>query len=227
MDTIAKIYCINLPESVARRKYMEGEFDKLHLSNKVEFVSAEKPNAQLVMSSIKRPGQLGCTMSHLKALGYALTDTNPGHYVFLEDDIVITPKFVQSVNIALSTVPQDWAILYLGGQPSQRVESVVPNNRIYTAQNFRGSYGYIVNRDHVLKLHNFIIDSVTSAYQAPTAAYDYILGKFSEHNNGYAAFPLIVSPVPGAVSIIGGGPRDYTKLINQLWRSHAVPYQHR
>jgi len=62
------------------------------------------------------PGELGCTMSHIKALELAKEKDWP-HLIVLEDDITIAEDFEKRIKLLFKLLPADWEHVYLSGKP--------------------------------------------------------------------------------------------------------------
>lgn len=96
-------FCINLERRKDRRQLMEKEFAKVGLS------------PTFINGADIKPGWVGCRESHLAILDDAwLGDV----FVVFEDDV----QFLQDLSIvdkALSQLPEDWDMLYLGASPKQ------------------------------------------------------------------------------------------------------------
>lgn len=62
------------------------------------------------------PGEIGCTMSHIKALKIAKVKDWDNVIIF-EDDITIAEDFEKRINLLLKMVPKNWEHIYLSGTP--------------------------------------------------------------------------------------------------------------
>jgi len=216
-DAFDKIYCINLPESTDRWEAVVPEISKLGDINRVEVVYAPAPPKELFLPNMRKSGQFGCTMSHIKAIGNALKDAN-GHVLILEDDIIVTETGVETLKATLKAIGDDWDLLYVGGQP---VETVEPTEwpRVFNVSDMRGSYGYAINQRALLSLFEHIIDGMMFCKNDVQGIYDYILGQFSKRHTSYGMYPAVLLPSP-AESIIQGGWRNYRDLISRRWNEH-------
>lgn len=216
-DTFASIYCVSLPESRDRREAMTNEFQRIGIEERVHWISAPRPSPTTYPPNVRKAGQFGCTMSHLKVLGNAMSANGP--IVVFEDDIAFNTNAVCRLPNVLNFLSDDWDILYLGGQP---VSQVLPTNMsgLFRVSDMRGSYGYAVNRRAICGLFNHITDSLMMGDSDVCGIYDYILGQFSANTKTYAMYPLVVNPAP-CHSIIQDAHRDYEKLIKNRWKEFA------
>ncbi len=62
------------------------------------------------------PGEIACTMSHIKALELAKENDWP-YVLVLEDDVVLAEDFVKRVKFLFRILPEDWEHVYLSGVP--------------------------------------------------------------------------------------------------------------
>jgi GR25 family glycosyltransferase involved in LPS biosynthesis len=114
-DYFDRIFCINLDSRPDRWKDVQEEFHKIEIDvERIVGINGSKMNLDFP-PEIKE-GAVGCALSQLFALKLAKQyelDT----FLLLEDDIEfdlnINEKFK---NIYLNQVPNDWDMLYLGGQ---------------------------------------------------------------------------------------------------------------
>jgi hypothetical protein len=97
-DFVDKIYCINLKHRVDRKLNIEKQAKKYNLD--IEFYNAIKHQI----------GWKGCFQSQLNIIKDARKN-NYSKILILEDDI----QFLEKPDIDETTLPEDWEILYLGG----------------------------------------------------------------------------------------------------------------
>lgn len=216
-DFFDKIYCINLPECEDRRRLVHAEFDKVGISERVAYMHAPKPIEDHHTPNFRMAGQFGVTMSQIKILGCALSEAS-GHVLVFEDDVCFANRWHEMLTAAISELPDDWGIFYLGSQPSKKVNQLSAS--LYESNYMFGAYGYAINIDALRPLFEFSMDSLTNP-QIFSGIYDVILGKFTQQVVGVSAFPLIVNPVPN-FSVIGNFNVNYTKHISGLWTKYSA-----
>ena len=115
------IFCLNLERRPDRKLQAEAEFKKHNIN--VEFVTGidgkllPDPEAiskdQLPVS----PGDIGCTLSHLKIVQLA-KERGLKQILILEDDVEFAENFNTVFPDYFSQVPEDWDFLYFGGNHS-------------------------------------------------------------------------------------------------------------
>lgn len=116
-DFFDKIYIINLPERVDRRRGMERELKSIGLdysSEKVEIFSAIKPAEKLAYPNI---GVLGCSMSHLEVLRIAQRE-GLKNVLMMEDDLAISSRFLKlEEELVNELINVNWDMVFLGYFP--------------------------------------------------------------------------------------------------------------
>lgn len=115
MKYFDKIYCINLDDRIDRWQSAEEQFLKTNLT--VERIPAIKgADLNLEWPSEIKEGAVGCSLSHLFTLKLA-KHLNLSSYLLLEDDIQFDENFSKKFSeIYENQVPDNWDMLYLGGQ---------------------------------------------------------------------------------------------------------------
>lgn len=121
LQNLPPIYYINLDDQPERKEYMEEQFKYWEIENYTrisaydgrdddlsDFLKGRYPDG---MSS----GEVGCTISHLKAIQHWYENTNSSYALFLEDDVNF--DLVKFWNFTwkdfISKVPYDWDVIQL------------------------------------------------------------------------------------------------------------------
>lgn len=90
-------------------------------------------------------GDLGCLLSHIKALQYAKSK-NWNCVMIFEDDAVFVPDFNEKLTICMNELPANWDMLWLGGSDYRMPYPYSKNlNRLVASW---GTFGYVI-RDTV------------------------------------------------------------------------------
>ncbi len=63
-----------------------------------------------------KPGEMGCTLSHIKALETAKY-YGFDEVIILEDDVILADDFAKRIRILFGIIPSDWEHIYLSGIP--------------------------------------------------------------------------------------------------------------
>lgn len=156
METKIPTYIINLPTSKVRREYMADllrPYDFLDV-NFIEAIDGRKLSEEELATVFDRKrsihaygrelnrGEIGCTLSHIKAYRTLLESSHP-YALILEDDInfmhPLTDLLQTEFHSLLNTdMPR---ILFLSGDYWYWFNSAMP--RVFDAV---GSYAYLINR---------------------------------------------------------------------------------
>jgi len=167
MDTIDKIYIINLDEREDRFKQLEKELKSLDIKNYVRF-PAVKPNVGDYPWEIsnqkfasKDPyyirGSLGCKLSHLSVLRHAKIN-NYKKILVLEDDIEFT-RPLSFVDIAVKSLKgKDYMLLYLSTN-LYRAKLKLCGQNLANITNALCAHSYIVNCKYLDQLIQGLTDS--------------------------------------------------------------------
>jgi GR25 family glycosyltransferase involved in LPS biosynthesis len=109
-----KIYCINLDSRVDRFEQSKLEFDKHNLN--VERISGfDGSKMNLDFPPEIEEGAVGCALSQLYTLKLA-KQIGLDNFLLLEDDIQFDEQLNQKFHHIIPEIPDDWDMLYLGGQ---------------------------------------------------------------------------------------------------------------
>lgn len=183
-----KAHCINLKERTDRWEQVQSQFELLGLE--VERFDAIK----------RKRGHDGCILSHM-ALWKQLKDE--GVFMIVEDDlkvIVDNPKEILSK--AMSQLPKDWDMLYLGAtlnqQPERISENLVKIEKAWT------THAIIYNNQ------NGVVDAIINKmdmYKVDVVLADVIQKEF----NCFMTYPMICSQAEG-----------FSNIVNKYTDYHAI-----
>jgi glycosyl transferase family 25 len=128
-DYFKKIYCINLDKRVDRWELAEPHLKQLNLD--VERVSGYDGSALgLEFPPEIKEGAVGCSLSHLFTIKLA-KQNNLENFLLLEDDVVFDDDVNQKFFDILPQVPDDWDMLYLGGQHFHGMDMPQVSENVY------------------------------------------------------------------------------------------------
>lgn len=147
-DRFERIYVINLPERLDRRRETEAELARIQSADRAEFFPACRPSSTGGFRSI---GEHGCYLSHLSVWKQAVGARS---LLVLEDDVEFTPNFASRSEL-VNQLPVDWEIFY-GGH--MQLAALRQNWRetglvaIAPETEFIGLHCYAINGPALLKL---------------------------------------------------------------------------
>lgn len=128
-DMFEHIYCINLDSRSDRWAECEQEFAKHGIKDVERFsaVSAQQAVKETTYTFPVKPGEAGLILTHRNILVDALKHKYES-ILILEDDV----EFADSVHDALEDIPDNWDIVYFGGNHAWG-QPIQLNNRIAIA----------------------------------------------------------------------------------------------
>jgi GR25 family glycosyltransferase involved in LPS biosynthesis len=143
------IYCINLEKRFDRWEECQKEFEKLSIKNVEQFDATDGhslPNYRI------RPGEAGIVASNMRLFQDAI-QKNYSNILVLEDDV----EFSLDTNHLLSQIPEDWEILYFGGNHSMGTPQII-NDKIAVANKTLAAHAIAFKKcvfEKLLELMNF------------------------------------------------------------------------
>jgi len=185
-----KIYCINLDRRTDKWSECESEFDKWGITN-VERYSAidgnEIDRTHNNQTNVNN-GNLGLLLTHIdiikksKVNGYSSV-------LLIEDDITFSEKFSDLDNY-MSLVPDDWDILYFGGNHNQHMgmkleyvnDKVIKSIDTYTT--------------HCFAIKNTMFDLVLNLLSKHKKPVDVYYSDIQKNFNCYSFYPGLASQRP-------------------------------
>ena len=171
-------FVINLDRRKDRREQYEAEFEKHGIKN-VERISAVDGNLIDIVSPINK-GEIGVMRSHKNIYKYCL-ENNIDQCLIFEDDVQFFPD-VKNFKSWYAEVPEDWQIIYLGGNhlcsPLQQV-----SERVYKTVYSLTTHAYAIKKD----MMQFVLN-ISNEEQHPIDVY---LGNATRHFPSYAFVPVL------------------------------------
>jgi hypothetical protein len=154
------ILWINLDTETNRQEHMNGLFDFYEIPNtRISAIDARGNNDVSDLLVGKFPelvtqGELGCTMSHLKAIKYFYEETDLNSIIICEDDIVFdtVQYWPFTWNGFMSRAPYDWDVLQCAITSTKNLRTNLHPRLI---NDFCAAF-YVITRHHaskILKLH--------------------------------------------------------------------------
>jgi len=208
------IIVINLIRAKERKELIAKQFNdlnlKYHLLEAVDGneLSEDQKNKYLNNpggwrdKELFKPGELGCILSHIKAVQYA-KDNNLEYAIILEDDVNLSKSFEKGINKALNA-KNNLDLIYLGAHIyNNRPPLIIPSLSPLTYK-VSGSYSYIIKKE--------IYDIFINEFSNLDVPADDIMEKLYLRKKIIKAgifFPFIVYPSVGMSYIWG---KQYSPL---------------
>jgi mannosyltransferase OCH1-like enzyme len=215
------MYYINLERSVGRNNFIKKQISRydlnmtridgvdgynLSLSNGEISLTPDKKISFINKYTANSQGELGCTLSHLKAI-YTAYMNGDEIAVIMEDDIsfVLYPFWPTTLQYIANNAPKDWSVINLYtiacNNSSSHFESFNVNKPCF------GALAYLINRkgmenvlQDIIKFDKIILDSGYN-FNGPNLVADMIIYHRSGNAYDYFEYPTFV-------------PYNDTKLLN-------------
>lgn len=174
-----KIYYINLPEDISKKKYIDKEILKSHLLTKQcskytavvgqyldirllpEHLVTEKAKTDILAPKQKTYGitltygSVACAMSHYLIYQECKNQKKP--FMIFEDDFVIGHDFDTKLNQALNHTDTNFDILYLGYNNIPGFQKVIIDNVLSKPRGLiTGLYGYVLTPKGAAKIIKYV-----------------------------------------------------------------------
>lgn len=201
-DFFEKVFCINLKRRNDRFHEMMSEFAKHQID--AEFFSAVDGSLMAVPEIMSEDGTViakgywGCLLSHLHVIKEARQRGYKNYMVF-EDDADLHPDFQKQFSDYVSRLPEDWEMIYFGGNHMEKPKMVGDNvariSKTFTTHAFgvkESAYDFIIEAwDKIEKL-------------------DITLAKLQKHLNCYVFQPHLVMQRASHSDILNRHNEDWT-----------------
>ena len=112
-------YCINLERSKERRASAQKQFETHGLD--VEMFNATDGNLEAPSKLFITKTEWGCAMSHVR-IWRDIVEKGYETSLIFEDDVVLTPNFIEKLKKVMSELPDDWDFLNLGAPGIYKID---------------------------------------------------------------------------------------------------------
>ena len=151
---------MNLDADIHRKEYMEEQFSRWGITDHYRLVGIDARDEDVDVTELLKgtvpgllsPGEIGCCLSHLKAIKYFIEETDHERVMIMEDDVDFTP--VQFWNFTWSDVigrlPYDWDCAQFTIINPAEVHITMHPRFI----NDFSAAAYLITRHHAQKVYN-------------------------------------------------------------------------
>lgn len=178
-EDITNVLYINLDERKDRKEQAEKEFKRVGL------------NAQRVSAIKRKPGALGCTLSHIKCLEMA-KEKDWDHVMICEDDILFA-KDTDLIKKQFNTVLErhkNWDVIALGVAITKAKYIDDSTARLEEAW---CTTCYLVRKEYYdILLHNFNISAERLSKDTINSGIDYIWQSLQKRDYWLTVLPILV-----------------------------------
>lgn len=202
-DVFKNVWCISLPSRLDRREETTEELGKYNID--FGFFDASPPISDYLRQLYNTrllPGETGAFESHYKALVKA-EQLELENILIMEDDIELAPNFDVKFDEAMQKVPDDWDMIYFGGNHESEPE-VLGNGLLKCTETYA---------IHMVAIRHTIYEALKLTCQMNQYAFpvDFLYATQHSINNVYAFSPALAFQRVD-FSDIQGHVVDYTIL---------------
>ena len=211
-DYVDDIYCINLDDRKDRWDHAKQQFQINDLS--VERVSGIKgSNMNLEFPPEIKEGAVGCALSQLFALKLA-KQNKLNSFLLFEDDVEFDENINKKFNEVYHEIPDDWDMIYLGGQHFHGMNLQKITENIYKCE-------YTLCAHSVIFKHT-VFDRFIDKLVDITKPCDVHYAEAHKEINAYVIIPHLTWQ-KNSYSDIERGNVDYTFLKNHRYPEWGRP----
>jgi GR25 family glycosyltransferase involved in LPS biosynthesis len=198
-----KIYVLNLKTRTDRREHIINQLNKINCNNYTIIESID--GKELVNTTKLSNGMLGLNHTYLKIYDEWSKESN-NNIIIIEDDCVFFENFNDELLNYITNVPNDWDMLYFGGNHNYHVGSKTEKineyclklNNTYTA--------------HCVVLKNYVFKELIDNLKNMEIENDVLLSRLQKKYNAYSTIKNITTQLPN-FSNIENINVDYKNLI--------------
>lgn len=156
LNNLPSIYWLNLDSDTHRREYMEGQFNYWEIKNHLR-ISGYDGREDDVSSYLKgrmpddmTQNEVGCVLSHLKAIKHFYEETDYPYVLILEDDVSFEPAKYWNFSWTdfIANLPYDWDCVQL---TTICTGNIHVNLHIRFVNDFSAA-AYLITRHHAEKI---------------------------------------------------------------------------
>lgn len=181
-DHFNAVFCLNLERRKDRKQEVFNEFNKFGIYAEFIYgIDGKNLFKSNIISSDNTPvsqGDMGCTLSHLKIARLAKQRGIEQYFVF-EDDVELADNFNEVFDNYIKQVPEDWDMIYLGGNHMGGTHYVMPN----VAKIFR------TYTTHAYAIRGRAIDAIIEELGKENEKVDIAISNIHEKYNCYVIRP--------------------------------------
>jgi GR25 family glycosyltransferase involved in LPS biosynthesis len=136
-----------------------------------------------------KPGEIGCLMSHIKAIKLA-KEKKWNDVLILEDDVVLSEDFNKGIKFLMRIIPADWEHIYLGGHIYFMAPPVFEPAVLPSQFKISGAYAYFLRKS--------AYDNVLSEMSYMELPADDVFEKLilrEQRMKSYIFFPFLAYPI--------------------------------
>jgi glycosyl transferase family 25 len=185
-DFFDKTFCINLDRRFDRWSECVAEFDKNKLVGIERFKAVDGKDLAELPKGFLTTSRLALVLTNMLILDKAIEE-NYSSILILEDDVEFT-KQVGNMKSFFDSLPEDWDMLYFGGNHNTHVGSEPPtiiNDKVCKLHNTFST--------HCVAINNKAFKKILERLKKCDNALDVIYSELQKKLNVYSFYPMIAT----------------------------------
>lgn len=204
-DRFDKVFCINLDRRPDRMLHFEEQVKKYNLGEFERVSAVDGLNLKNLRSKNLKSNEQALIETNLKILEKSQLN-NYKKILILEDDCTFYDE-VQYLDLYFEKLPEDWDMLYMGGNHNTHVGVNPPKKINDKVQKLSHTYS-----THFVGISNKVFEDLLFILNITTSPLDVTYTDLQKRKNVYSFYPAIVTQKVG-YSDIQNTVTDYNWLI--------------
>jgi glycosyl transferase family 25 len=181
-----KTFCINLERRPDRWDECLSEFDKHGITNVDRFIAVDGKNLTQSLSGFMTPSRMALVQTNIQIIEEAIKNDYDS-ILILEDDVEFDPQVVE-MDSYFDLLPDDWDMLYFGGNHNTHVGSPPPNIINEKVCKLHNTYS-----THCVAINKRAFQKVLDRIKKCDNALDVIYVELQKQLNVYSFYPVIAT----------------------------------
>jgi GR25 family glycosyltransferase involved in LPS biosynthesis len=181
-----KTFCINLERRTDRWDECLSEFNKHGITDVDRFIAVDGKNLTQSLSGFMTPSRTALVLTNVQIIEEAIKNDYES-ILILEDDVEFGPQVVD-MDSYFDLLPNDWDMLYFGGNHNTHVGSIPPNiinEKVCKLHNTYSTHCVAINK----KAYQKVLDRIKKCDNA----LDVIYVELQRQLNVYSFYPVIAT----------------------------------
>jgi glycosyl transferase, family 25 len=181
-----KTFCINLDRRPDRWDECLSEFDKHGITDVNRFIAVDGKDLTQSLTGFMTPSRMALVLTNVQIIEEAIKNDYDS-ILILEDDVEFGPEVVE-MDSYFDLLPNDWDMLYFGGNHNTHVGSPPPNiinEKVCKLHNTYSTHCVAINK----KAFQKVLDRIKKCDNA----LDVIYVELQNQLNVYSFYPVIAT----------------------------------
>jgi glycosyl transferase, family 25 len=192
------IIVLNLNRAVERKEKIIKQLEKLNIQDYLIYSGFDGKNitnssiignitsGHIGASRQFKPGEIGCTLSHIGIISLAKS-LNYDSFLVLEDDVILCEDFVSRLDRLMKLLPKNWEHVFLSGHIYNAQAPIIQPCVIPTTFKVSGTYSYMLKN----VVYDKVIEELSSLETTTDDLYEKLIKKGLK---SFIFFPFLTYP---------------------------------